>query len=54
MEKQKTASDIVVEAINEFCNDYCKYQEKFNHVDDEHYDELIKKYCDNCPLNKIV
>ena len=56
MEKQKTASDIVVEAINEFCNDYCKHQEKFANVgeDDKRFDELINKYCDNCPINKIV
>ena len=55
MEKPKTASDIVIEAIDEFCNNYCKHQEEFSkgNKNDKHYDELIEKCCNDCPLNRI-
>lgn len=41
--------EILNEAANEVCEKICKYHEK-----ELEADELIDKYCEECPLGRIT
>lgn len=47
-EKQKSISDLLEEAKEEMCDNYCKFSEQ---AKDE--EELWNTICDKCPLNKL-
>lgn len=47
-EKKKTVVQIIEEAVEEFCNDYCKYPHE---IDSE---EEMEEICEKCPFERIV
>ena len=47
-EHEKTAADLLYEAVCEFCNNYCKIPGQHTDFEDIPYPE-----CSNCPLHKI-
>lgn len=49
--KDKTISQIIEEVASEICDHYCKYMHG-NYLEEE-LDEVLNKYCSNCPLNKL-
>jgi hypothetical protein len=48
MKGEKTVTQQIEEIAAQICDKYCKYCES---VQDQ--DELIDKYCVNCPLMKL-
>lgn len=42
------ALDVISEACEEICDDYCKYREAYAE------DGLLPPQCEDCPLNKIL
>lgn len=53
-----TIFTILQEIADKMCTEFCKYNVQIVALDDDDDDdaveEIIKKYCDICPLNKIM
>jgi len=53
MEKQKSIVEILNEVVDDICNNYCKWPEKWD--EEKEGKELSdSEICDNCPLNKLA
>ena len=53
IEKQKSIVEILNEVVDDICNNYCKWPEKWD--EEKEGKELSdSEICDNCPLNKLV
>lgn len=50
MEKIKTIAQQLEEVVEEMCDKYCKWPEKW----DEEIELYESSICRNCPLNKLV
>lgn len=50
---KKSATDIIMEACDRFCNDYCKYGEKLNQMEGDEFEKLSPEWCKNCPINEL-
>lgn len=53
---KETAVNIIQQVIEKVCDEYCRYNYEFNNKDDdspEAEEELYKKHCDSCILNKL-
>ena len=49
-EVRRTVTEIIDDVKTEICDSYCKYADG---VTKEGYDQMLKKHCKNCPLNKL-
>ena len=46
---QKSVTELIDEAVEEICFNYCKWPDKI-----ENQADLLDKYCKNCPLQKLT
>ena len=49
--EEKTVTQIIDEVRTEICNTRCQYMDAI--LEEEIYDNVLDKYCSNCPLNKL-
>ena len=50
---RKTITDILDQMATEFCDNYCKWPEKYTIEGIEHSARLYDEHCGDCPLNWI-
>lgn len=51
-----TCTEIIEKAVEDFCNNYCKYPDLWDKGEIEHgeYEELSEsEICTNCPINRL-
>lgn len=46
----RTVTEIIDDVKTEICDSYCKYADG---VAKEGFDQMLKKHCKSCPLNKL-
>lgn len=57
--KKESITAILIHAVDEICDNYCKYPDMMISKDPESdpdilEDMLYEQYCANCPLNRLV
>ena len=51
--RRRTITDILDEMAADFCDNYCKWPEKYTVEGIEHSSKLYEEHCGDCPLNWI-
>ncbi len=49
---EKGVSGKMIDILDELCNDYCKWNEKYGDSDEEFERKLCEK-CNNCPISRL-